>query len=171
MFLGFNSMDLITPDLGLVFWSTLVFLLFWFIVGKKAIKPIVKAIEDRNRSIEDALNAAEKAKSEIQQLHSDNEALLRQAREEGARILKEARDMKDSMISDATGKAKEDAAKIIADAKLQIESQKKSAIAELKAEVSNLSIEIAEKVLGKELDTTKNHQEYVQSLVNKMSAN
>jgi F-type H+-transporting ATPase subunit b len=171
MFLAFDSMSLITPDFGLVFWTTLVFLTFWFVVGRKAIKPIVKAIEDRNHSIEEALGAAEKAKAEIRQMHADNEALLRQAREEGARILKDARDMKDSMISDATGKAKEEAAKILADAKLQIEAQKKSAIAELRSEVSSLSINIAEKVLARELDASKSHQEYVKSLVDKMSAN
>lgn len=164
-------MSLLTPDFGLVFWTTIVFLAFWFIVGKFALKPIVKAIKDREHSIADALASAEKAKAEMQQLHSDNEALLRQAKEEGARILKEARDVKDAMIADATGKAKEDAAKIIADAKAQIEAQKKSAIAELKAEVGNLSIEIAEKVLARELDGSKNHQEYVKSLVDKMSAN
>jgi F-type H+-transporting ATPase subunit b len=171
MFLAFDSMSLITPDLGLVFWTTLVFLTFWFLVGKKAIGPIAKAIEDRNHSIADALNAAEKAKAEIQQMHSDNEALLKQAREEGARILKEARDMKDSMINDATNKAKEDAAKILADAKAQIDAQKKSAIAELKTEVSKLSIDIAEKVLSRELDASKNHQDYVKTLVDKMGVN
>ncbi len=164
-------MSLLTPDLGLVFWTTVVFLAFWFLVGKFALKPIVQAIKEREQSITDALASAEKAKAEMQQLQSDNEALLRQAKEEGARILKEARDVKDSMIADATGKAKEDAARIISDAKAQIEAQKKSAIAELKAEVGNLSIEIAEKVLARELDGSKSHQEYVRSLVDKMSSN
>jgi F-type H+-transporting ATPase subunit b len=171
MFLAFDSMSLITPDFGLVFWTTLVFLVFWFIVGKKAIKPIVKAIEDRNRTIQDALNSAEQAKAEIQQMHTDNESQLKQAREEGARILKEARDMKDAMLSDATNKAKEETAKIIADARIQIEAQKTSAIAELKTEVGKLSIDIAEKVLSRELDSSKSHQEYVKSLVDKMSVN
>ena len=167
--LAFDPMQLITPDLGMVFWTTVVFLLFWFLIGKFALKPITKAIKDREHFINDALSAADKAKTEMQQLQSDNEALLKQARDEGAKILKEAKEVKDSIIADAHGKAKEEAAKIVASAKVEIDAQKKAALAEVKNEVSKLSLEIAQKVLGRELDATKDQQTYINSLVDKMN--
>jgi F-type H+-transporting ATPase subunit b len=167
--LAFDPMQLITPDLGMVFWTTVVFLLFWFLIGKFALKPITKAIKDREHFINDALSAADKAKTEMQQLQSDNEVLLKQARDEGAKILKEAKEIKDSIIADAHGKAKDEAAKIVASAKVEIDAQKKAALAEVKNEVSKLSLEIAQKVLGRELDTTKDQQTYINSLVDKMN--
>ncbi len=167
--LAFDPMSLILPDLGLLFWTTVIFLLFWFLMGKFAFKPIVKAIKDREQSIDDALSAADKAKTEMQQLQSDNAALLKEAREEGARILKEAKEVKESVIADAHGRAKEEAAKIVADAKLEIDAQKKAALAEVKNEVSKLSVEIARKVLGRELEASKDQQTYINSLVAKMN--
>lgn len=104
--LAFDPMSLILPDLGLLFWMTLIFLLFWFLMGKFAFKPIVKAIKDREQSIDDALSAADKAKNEMQQLQSDNAALLKEAREESAKILKEAKEIKESVIAEAHSKAK-----------------------------------------------------------------
>jgi len=169
MLLGFDPMSLLTPDLGLVFWTTLVFLVFWLLVGKFAVKPIAKAIKDREHTISDALAAAEKAKQDMQQLQSDNAALLKEAREESARILKEAKEVKEAVIAEAHTKAKDEAAKIVASAKVEIDAQKKAALAEVKAEVSKLSLEIAQKVLGRELDTTKEHQTYINSLVDKMN--
>ena len=171
MILAFESISLLTPDFGLVFWTTIVFLTFWFLIGKFALKPIVKSIKDREQSINDALSAADKAKEEMQKLQSDNAALLKEAREEGAKILKEAKEVKDSIITDAHNKAKEDAAKIVADAKAEIEAQKKAAMAEVKNEVSKISSEIAQKVLGRELDAAKDQQTYIKSLVDKINVN
>ena len=169
MILAFDPMSLLTPDLGLAFWTTLVFLTFWFLVGKFALKPIAKAIKDREQTITDALSAADKAKTEMQQLQSDNAALLKEAREEGAKILKEAKDLKESIVSEAHVSAKEEAAKIVASAKVEIDAQKKAALAEVKSEVSKLSLEIAQKVLGRELDAAKDQQTYINSLVDKMN--
>lgn len=169
MLLGFDALPLLTPDLGFVFWTTLVFLVFWFVVGKMAIKPIAKAIKDREHTITDALASAEKAKEEMQQLQSDNAALLKEAKEEGARILKEAKDIKETVIAEAHAKAKDEAAKIVASAKVEIDAQKKVALAEVKAEVSKLSLEIAQKVLNRELDSTKDQQTYINSLVDKLN--
>jgi F-type H+-transporting ATPase subunit b len=171
MLLKFDTMSLLTPDLGLVFWTAIIFLTFWFIVGKKALKPIANAIKDREDAINDALNAAEKAKTEMSQLQTDNANLLKEAREESAKILKEAKDIKESIVAEAHNKAKEDAAKIVADAKVEIDNQKKLAIAELKKEVSVLSLDIAQKVIGKELDSTKDHQSLINSLVDKVNLN
>jgi len=167
--LAFDPMSLILPDLGLLFWMTLIFLLFWFLMGKFAFKPIVKAIKDREQSIDDALSAADKAKNEMQQLQSDNAALLKEAREESAKILKEAKEIKESVIAEAHSKAKDEAAKIVASAKVEIDAQKKAALAEVKNEVSKLSLEIAQKVLGRELDAAKDQQTYINSLVDKMN--
>jgi F-type H+-transporting ATPase subunit b len=167
--LAFDPMSLILPDLGLLFWTTVIFVLFWFLMGKFAFKPIVKAIKDREQSIDDALSAADKAKNEMQQLQSDNAALLKEAREESAKILKEAKEIKESVIAEAHSKAKDEAAKIVASAKVEIDAQKKAALAEVKNEVSKLSLEIAQKVLGRELDATKDQQSYINSLVDKMN--
>lgn len=169
--LAFDPMSLILPDLGLLFWTTAIFLLFWFLMSKFAFKPIVKAIKDRERTIEDALSAADKAKTEMQQLQSDNASLLKEAREEGAKILKEAKDVKELIIAEAHTRAKDEAAKIVSAAKVEIDSQKKAALAEVKNEVSKLSLEIAQKVIGKELDSSKEHQSYINSLVEKINVN
>lgn len=169
MILAFDAMSLLTPDLGLAFWTTLIFLTFWFLVGKFALKPIAKAISDREQTIKDALAAADKAKAEMQQLQSDNANLLKEAKEEGAKILKEARELKDAIVSEAHISAKDEAAKIVASAKVEIDAQKKAALAEVKNEVSKLSLEIAQKVLGRELEASKDQQTYINSLVDKMN--
>lgn len=169
MLLGFDPMSLLTPDLGLVFWTTIIFLVFWLLVGKFAFKPIAKAIKDRDQNIADALTAAEKAKAEVQQMHSDNASLLKEAREESAKILKEAKELKDSIVAEAHHSAKEEAAKIVANAKIEIDAQKKAAMAEVKNEVSKLSLEIAQKVVGRELDSTKDQQNFITSLVDKLN--
>lgn len=171
MILLFDAMSLITPDLGMVFWTTVIFLTFWFVVGKFALKPIAKAIKDREHSIDEALSAASKAKADIERLQSDNAALLKEAREEGARILKDAKEMKDNILAEAQEKAKAESSKIVASAKLEIDVQKKAALNEVKQEVSKIAVEMAEKILHKELDSAKDHQSHIQTLVEKINAN
>lgn len=165
----FDAMELITPNLGLVFWTTVCFILFWLIVGKLAFKPIAKAIKDREQSIEDALNAAEKAKQEMMQLQANNAIAVKKAQDEAAAILKEARELKASIEASAQIKAKEEATRIIAEARNEIEKQKQSALLEVKQEVSKLAIEIAEKVLDRELDSAKDHQKLITDLVDKLN--
>jgi F-type H+-transporting ATPase subunit b len=171
MILLFNSMDLITPDFGLVFWTTVVFLIFWIFIGKKLISAIVKAIQQREDSIENSLQAAERAKSEMQQLSNDNAIAIKRAQEEASLILKEARDLKAQIETNAQAKAKEDAAKIIAEAKVEIDKQKQSAMLEVKQEISKLAVGIAEKVLAKELDTSKDQQSLINHLVDQININ
>jgi F-type H+-transporting ATPase subunit b len=165
----FDPMELITPNLGLVFWTSICFVLFWLIIGKLAFKPIAKAIKDREESIDNALASAEKAKAEMQQLQADNEAAIRGAQEQASLILKEARDLKASIEATAQSKAKEEASRIIAEAKAEIEKQKQSALLEVKHEVSKLAVEIAEKVLSRELNSAKDHQSLIEDLVNKLN--
>ena len=165
----FDAMELITPNLGLVFWTTICFLLFWLIVGKLAFKPIANAIKEREHSIENALNSAERAKTEMMQLQADNAVAVKKAQDEAAAILKEARDLKSSIEASAQTKAKEEATRIIAEARIEIDKQKQSALLEVKQEVSKLAIEIAEKVLDRELDSTKDHQKLITELVDKLN--
>ncbi len=171
MILLFDAMKLITPDPGLIFWTTVVFLIFWFFIGKKLIANIVKAIKHREETIEQALQSAERAKYEMQQLSTDNAAALRKAQEEASAILKEARDIKAQIESNAQAKAKEDASKIIAEAKVEIEKQKQSAMMEVKQEVSKLAVSIAEKVLTKELTSKEDHKDLIDSYINNINSN
>lgn len=155
---------LVLPDIGLVFWSTVAFLILLIVLGKFAWKPIMKAISEREQGITDAIASAEKVKLEMAQLKNDNEALLATAREERAVILKEAKEIKDKMINDAKEEAKAQAAKIIEDAQASIVNQKMAAITDLKNQVGNLVIEVSEKILRRELANKDEQENYIKQL-------
>ena len=142
-------MDLVTPDVGLLFWTFISFAILFFLLKKFAWKPIVGTVNDRENSIKEALASAEAAKLEMQNLTADNERILKEARAEREMMMKEAREIKTKMIADAKDEAKESADKMITQAQAAIESEKKAAVAELKNQVASLSIEIAEKVMKK----------------------
>ena len=144
---------LVTPELGLIVWTTLVFCILFFLLAKFAWKPILKAVKDREASIENALNSAEEATRKMEELQSSNEALLNEARAERDAMLKDAREVKDKMIADAKISAKEDAEKIMVTARETIQQEKMVAIADLKNQVAVLSIEIAERILKDELSS------------------
>ena len=162
-------MELITPNIGLVFWTTVIFVIFWFLVGKFAFKPVANAIKSREESIEKALASAEQAKEEMQKLQADNQAAVRKAQQEASEILKEARELKASIENTAQEKAKEESNKIIAEARVEIQKQKESALLEVKQEVSKLAVQIAEKVLEKELSDTKGQQDLIADLIKKLN--
>ncbi len=143
---------LVTPDVGLLFWTTVTFLILLVLLRKFAWKPILNAVKSREESIDQALLAAEQAREEMAQLKSDNDRILKEAREERDVMLKEARDIKEKTIAEAKEKAGQEATRILADAREQIENQKMAAITELKNQVGEMSILIAEKVLRAELD-------------------
>jgi F-type H+-transporting ATPase subunit b len=155
---------LVLPDIGLVFWSTIAFLILLIVLGKFAWKPIMKAISEREQGITDSIASAEKVKLEMAQLKNDNEALLASAREDRAVILKEAIESKDKMINDAKEEAKVQAAKIIADAQASILNQKMAAITDLKNQVGNLVIEVSEKILRRELANKDEQENYIKQL-------
>lgn len=142
---------LTTPSIGLIFWTTIVFIILLIILTKFAWKPILSAIKSREQKIETALQEAAKAREEIQKLKTDNEKLLAQARLEAETILKEAREVKEKIIAQAKEEAQKEAQKIIRSAQENIAAQKAAAIAEIKQQVATLSIEIASKILKKEL--------------------
>ena len=156
---------LVSPDPGLFIWSTVAFLILFFLLSKFAWKPIVQALDERERSIEDALSKAEMAKAEMAKLISENEDLLKEARLERDSILKEAKEIKDQIIHDAKDSAKIEGAKLIELAKTEITNQKLAAMAEIKNQVSTLSLDIAEKVLRKQLEDQDKQQDLVRELL------
>lgn len=158
-------MDLITPEIGLFFWQTIVFLILLFLMAKFAWKPILSSVKNREQSINDALASAENARKEMQNLKSDNEQLLKEARAERDAILKEARELKEKVITDASEEAKVKADKIVADAKRSIEIEKQSAMAELKNQVAELSVEIAEKIVRKELSGKNEQHQMIEKMI------
>lgn len=162
---------LVSPDPGLFIWSTVAFLILFFLLSKFAWKPIVQALDERERSIEDALSKAEMAKAEMAKLISENEDLLKEARLERDSILKEAKEIKDQIIHDAKDLAKIEGAKLIEAAKTEITNQKLAAMAEIKNQVSTLSLDIAEKVLRKQLEDQGKQQDLVRELLKEVKLN
>ena len=146
-------MDLVTPDVGILFWTFISFAVLLFLLKKFAWKPIVGAVNDREQSIREALASAEKARLEMQNLTADNERILKEARVEREALLKEAREIKSKLIAEAKDEAQMQASKLIEQAQSAIQSEKKAAISELKNQVAELSVGIAEKVLQAELSS------------------
>ncbi len=157
-------MQLLTPDLGLIVWTLLAFLVVFFILKKFAWPAIIKGLQDRENNIANSIATAEKVKLEMAQLKNDNEALLAKAREERALMLKEAKETKDKIINEAREEAKQQAAKIIADAHASISNQKMAALTEIKNQVGTLVIEISEKVLRRELQNRADQEAYIRKM-------
>jgi len=158
-------MDLVTPHLGLVVWTTLCFGILLFLLGKYAWKPILAAVAERENSIESALLRAEAVKEEMARLTNENEALLKQARAERDAILSEAKKVKDQMITDAKATAHTEGARMIELARVEINNQKAIAMADVKNQVASLSLEIAEKVLRKQFEDQAKQDELVSQLL------
>ncbi|MDR6942621.1 F0F1 ATP synthase subunit B [Mucilaginibacter pocheonensis] len=158
-------MELVTPEIGLVFWTAVSFLILLFLLGKFAWKPILGALNDRERFIEDSLSKAEAAKEEMARLTNENESLLKQARIERDQILNEARKVKEQMIADAKELAHKEGARMIELARVEINNQKSIAMADVKNQVATLSLEIAEKVLRKQFEDQQKQDELVSQLL------
>ena len=154
-------MELVTPEIGLIFWTTIVFLLLLIVLKKYAWQPILTAVDERNKSIEDALKAADKAKKEMLALNTDNERILTEAKKERDALLKEGREIKDNIIAEAKDKAKIESDKILITTKEQINNEKMKAITELKNQVAEMSIDIAEKILKSELSDKNKQKELI----------
>lgn len=161
----------IKPDLGLILWTSVIFLLFWYVLGKMAFGPIASALKDRETTIQGALDEAKKAKEEMSNLKAENEKLLVEAREERAQMLREAKDSGTKIVNDAKEKAKSEAQKIMTDANLEIENQKNAALTEVKNKVGIMALDIAEKVLKKELKGNPEQEGFVNKLVDEINLN
>jgi F-type H+-transporting ATPase subunit b len=157
-------MDLLTPSFGLIIWTLLAFLIVLFVLRKFAWGPILSALNERERTIADSLATAEKVKTEMAQLKSENEALLAKAREERTAMLKEAKDTKDKIISEAKEQAKFEAGKIMADANIALQNQKMAALTDVKNQIGNMVIEISEKVIRRSLEHKSEQENYIRQL-------
>ncbi len=158
-------MGFVTPDYGTIFWMLIIFGIVLFILKKFAWGPILKALKDRERSISDALNSAEKARKEVAGLKASNDLIIAEARKEKDIILKEARDIKDKIIAEAKVQANAEAQKGIEIARQQIIAEKDAAINDIKKQVAELSVMIAEKVIKKELENPKDQDILVKDLL------
>ena len=155
-------MDLFNDfSIGLFVWQTVLFLALLFLLRKYAWKPILGAVEEREEGIKNALEAADNAKKDMEALKADNERILREAKAERDSILKEAREIKETIITEAKTQASEEADRLLASAREQINNEKLAAITELKNQVADLSIDIAEKVLKSELKDADKQKELV----------
>lgn len=147
-------MNLISPESS-IFWNSLVFIILLYLLAKFAWKPILSAVKQREESINNALEAADEARKEMANLKADNERLLAEARAERDAMLKEAKELKEKMVSEAKEEAQKEGQKLIEQAKISIENEKKIAVAQLKEQVATLSLEIAQKVIKNELSDTQ----------------
>ena len=169
MFLEINP--LVLPDIGLVFWNTVAFLGLLVVLGKFAWKPMLKAISDREKGIEDSLAKADKMKADLTAMQNENEALLAKAREERATLIKEAKEASEKMIAEAKDKAKSEYERIVADAQVAINQQKNAALTEVKNQVGSLVVEVAEKVLRRELTNKAEQETYIKQLAEGVKLN
>jgi F-type H+-transporting ATPase subunit b len=158
-------------EFGLFFWQILIFVGLIFLLKKFAWKPILDAVNDREQGIKDALLSAENARQEMQNLQADNQRILNEARAERDAMLKEAREMKEQMIADSKNEAQAQGQKMIEQAKAAIESEKNAAMAELKSQVSTLSLSIAEKLLKEELSNKESQTKLVEKMLGDVKLN
>ncbi len=153
-------MEIVMPEVGVIFWTVLAFLVVWFILRKFAWKPILNMLNERNQYIDNGLRMAEKAKEEMQKMEARYEELIKEAKFEREKLLKEARDSQDKIISEARESAQKETAQLIEKARKKIEAEREAAFAEMKNEIVDYSVQIAEKILRKEFDN-KNMQKEV----------
>ena len=158
-------MELITPDFGLLFWMTLAFGIVFFVLAKFAFPVINGMLKKREEEINNALELAERTHKEMEQLQANNEQLLQQAREERIKMLNEAKQMSDKFIEEAKVKANIEKDRIIESAKEIIEHEKMSATTEVKNQIADISIKVAEKIIAKKLDSDKEQLDYINRLL------
>ncbi len=164
-------MELLTPGSGLIVWQLVIFIGLFLLLAKYAWSPILGSLKERETSIQQALDAAEKAKAEMASLKSDNEKLLKEARQERDKILKEAREAGNRLHDQAQADAKKTADKMIEDAKAIIQSEKNAALRDVREQVASFSLEIAEKLLKKNLSTDKAQKDLVDGYVKDLKMN
>lgn len=166
-----NLPAILTPDLGLLFWMMLAFLVVFFILAKFGFPAITKMVEERRAYIDDSLRKAHEANEKLQNIQAESEQILQEARERQAQILKDAAATRDSIVSQAQDKAREESTRIIAEARTQIEAEKQNAIRDIRSQVATLSVQIAEKILRGNLKDDAQQMQYVDKLLDEVSSN
>lgn len=164
-------MDLLSPSFGLIFWMVVIFLLTLIILRKYAWKPILKMLDEREKGIADSIETADRIKAEMSQMKSEHEEMLKEAKAERSRILKEAKEAKDQIINEAKNQAKTEAKKIVEDAQVAINNQKMAALTDVKNQVGHLAVEVAEKILRKQLNEGQAQQDYIRQLASEIELN
>ena len=163
-------MDLLIPDSGLLFWMTVVVLIVFVILRKAGFPVITKMIEDRKAFIDESLKKAHEANEKLANIQKEGESILQEAREKQAAILREAAETRDAIVEKAQNKAREEGARLLSDAKAQIESEKQNAIREIRGQVAELSVQIAEKVLKAKLSDDKAQMDMINRLLDEVSS-
>ena len=163
-------MDLLMPAFGLLFWMTVVFLIVFFILKKAGFPAIIKMVNDRKEYIDDSLKKAHEANEKLAKFQKQGESILQEAREKQAAILKEAAETLDAIVEKAQDKAREEGARLLSDAKSQIETEKQNAIREIRTQVAELSVQIAEKVLKEKLSSDKEQMDMINRLLDEVSS-
>ena len=163
-------MSLLLPDSGLLFWMTLVFLVVFFVLWKWGFPSIIKMVNERKNYIDESLAKAEEANLRLANIQKQGEELLMEAREKQAQILREASQTRDSIVEQAQEKAHEESARILSEAKAEIESQKQAAIRDIRSQVAELSVQIAEKILRKQLTTSAEQAQLIDSLLDEVAS-
>jgi F-type H+-transporting ATPase subunit b len=164
-------MDLLNPGTGLIIWQALIFIALFFLLSRLAWKPILGSLKERETSIQQALDQAEKAKMEMASLKSDNERLLREARDERDKILKIAREAAAQLHDQAQSDAKKTADRIIEDAKSIIQTEKAAALRDVREQVATFSLEVAEKLMKKNLSDDKSQKELIGTYIKDLKLN
>ena len=163
-------MDLLIPDSGLLFWMTVVFLIVFVILRKAGFGAIVKMVTDRKAFIDESLKKAHEANEKLANIQKEGESILQEAREKQAAILREAAETRDAIVEKAQDKAREEGARLLSDAKSQIETEKQNAIREIRTQVAELSVQIAEKVLKEKLSSDKEQMDMINRLLDEVSS-
>ncbi len=164
-------MELLTPGSGLIIWQAIIFVLLFIILSKFAWKPIVASLKEREDSIQAALDTADKARAEMAKLTADNANLLKEAREERDKMLKEAREVANRLKDEAQSDAKKAADKIITDARAAINVEKEAALRDVKTQVAMFSLEVAEKLMKKNLSSDKEQKGLVEGYIKDLKLN
>ena len=164
-----NLPSILTPDLGLLFWMLLAFLVVFFVVAKFGFPAIIDMVENRNRYIDESLQKAHEASERLANIQKEGESMLQEARQKQAQLLKEAAETRDAIVSQAQEKSREEGARLLSEAKAEIESQKQAAISEIRAQVAELSVKVAEKILRKELSSEAKQMETIDRLLDDIS--
>ena len=160
---------ILTPNLGLLFWMLLSFAVIFFVLIKYALPYIVGMVNERKDYIDESLKKAHEASERLENIRQEGEAILQEAREKQAQILREAAETRDAIVEKAQGKAREESARLIADAKAQIEGEKRNAIRDIRSQVAELSVQIAEKVLRDKLSSDAAQMEMIDRLLDDIS--
>ena len=164
-----NLPSILTPDLGLLFWMLLAFLVVFFVVAKFGFPANIAMVESRKQYIDQSLKKAHEASERLANIQKEGESMLQEARQKQAQILKEAADTRDAIVAQAQEKAREEGNRLIAEAKGEIESQKQAAISEIRAQVAELSVKVAEKILRKELASDAQQMETIDRLLDEVA--